>query len=454
MNILTIGFALPNPAVDNYNVFTAPSYADYTALVIDPASITESVRELLSGDKEFRALDDRPVVNGATTASAISAAELIQRRAEETKQLLEAGGLVVVVARPNAVESGLVGFEGCDRYSWLPAPAGAAWGPTYLRPSDGVTVRIVADEHPFSSVMRELRGETTYRAVIDDRLLAAAESSTVIARGGSNAVIAASLRVLNGLVVLLPIVKLPSGATRTNLAKPYVEAVNWLIGGEESENPPTWVKSMALPGLEQIDAELDEAETVRVSATEATEALSESRGQLATHRRLLWSEGSRFRDAVRAAFELLGFVPVDRPGKALSIKTDDTELYVETESATERVAEWPYIRLQRRLEEKMLNSGKQPRGIIVVNGQRTQNPSKRTKEFTDALAIASENYGYTLLTGQTLFALVQRALGGAEEADLTGIRRRLASHTGLLDAETALGEVEVEEEQQDAGPIF
>jgi len=90
--------------------------------------------------------------------------------------------------------------------------------------------------------------------------------------------------------------------------------------------------------------------------------------------------------------------------------------------------------------------------MIVVNGQRSHNPSKRTQEFSDALRNASENYGYTLLTGQTMFALVQRALGGAEEADLTGIRRRLARHSGLLDADTALGEAE--EKQQDAGPIF
>jgi hypothetical protein len=452
MNVLTIGFTLPNPAVDNYNVLTAPSYSDYEALVIDPASITDSVRELLSSEKEIRAWDDRPVVNGATTASALSAADLILRRADETRLLLEAGGVVVVITRPNAVESGLLGFEGCDRYSWLPAPAGAAWGTNYLRPSDGVTVRIVADEHPFSGVLRELRKDTTYRAVIDERLLGAAESATIIARGGSNAVISASFKVLNGLVVLLPAVKIPAGSTRTKLAKPFIEAVNWLVGGAESDNPPIWAKSMAVPGLEQIEAELEEAETALKEAQDSADVISENQRRLSSHRRLLWSEGSGFQEAVRSAFDLLGFTSDDRPGDALSLKSDDTTLYVETESSTEEVKEWPYVRLQRRLEEKLLGSGSQPRGVIVVNGQRGQNPSKRPQEFSNALRNAAENYGYTLLTGQTMFALVQRALGGAEEADLTGIRRRLASHSGLLDADTALGEAE--EEQQDAGPIF
>lgn len=454
MNILTIGYTVPNPVVDNYNVLTAPSYADYEGLVVDPSSITDSVRQLLSGEKEFRAFDDRPVVNGATTASAVSGADLVVRRADETRRLLEAGGVVVVITRPNAVESGLVGFEGCDRYSWLPAPAGASWGPTYLRPSDGVTVRIVADEHPFSGVIRELRRGTTYSVVLDERLLTAAEDATVIARGGSNAVISASFRVLNGLVVLLPVIKIPSGTVRTKLAKPFVEALEWLVGGPQSENPPSWVKSMAVPGLEQVEAELEEADATLATAKESVGVISDSQNTLSSHRRLLWSEGSGFQEAVRAAFELLGFVTEHRPGKALIIKTDDTQLYVETESATEQVAEWPYIRLQRRLEERLLSSGSQPRGIIVVSGQRARNPSKRTQEFTDALGNASENYGYTLLTGQTMFALVQRALGGAEEADLTGIRRRLADHSGLLGADTALGEAEVEEEQQDVGPIF
>lgn len=36
MRILSIGYPLPNMAIDNYNPLTAPSYCDYDALIIDP----------------------------------------------------------------------------------------------------------------------------------------------------------------------------------------------------------------------------------------------------------------------------------------------------------------------------------------------------------------------------------------------------------------------------------
>ncbi|MEO6397328.1 MAG: hypothetical protein ABIP13_02555, partial [Tepidiformaceae bacterium] len=148
MRLLAIGYALPDAAIDNYNVFTAPSYADYDAVFIDPASITQAVHQLTIGGYDFTAFDDRPIVNAPSSASAVSAAEQIRRRAEETRRLLESGGTVIVMGRPNATQAGLLGFEGCDRYSWLPAPGGISWGPPYLRAAEGKTVRVLAEDHP------------------------------------------------------------------------------------------------------------------------------------------------------------------------------------------------------------------------------------------------------------------------------------------------------------------
>ncbi|MCC6381093.1 MAG: hypothetical protein IT304_01215, partial [Dehalococcoidia bacterium] len=157
MRLLAIGFPLPNVNIDNYTALTAPSYFDSDALFIDPASITRVVRELLEGEQGFDAFDGRPIVNAPTTAAAVSAADQLRRRAEEAQRLLERGGVVVVMARPNATQAGLVGFEGCDRYSWLPAPAGAAWGTPLLRPAEGKTVRIADELHPLARLLREQR---------------------------------------------------------------------------------------------------------------------------------------------------------------------------------------------------------------------------------------------------------------------------------------------------------
>ena len=96
MRVLVIGYPLPDMAIDNYNVFTAPSYADYDALVVDPASITSDAQRLVKEGANFEAFDGRPVINAPTSASAVSAADQIRRRADETRRMLESGATVVV----------------------------------------------------------------------------------------------------------------------------------------------------------------------------------------------------------------------------------------------------------------------------------------------------------------------------------------------------------------------
>ena len=136
MRILSIGFALPNQSVDNYSALTAPSYNDYDGMIIDPATITKAARDLTEEGTDLEAFDGRPILNAPTSASAVSASDQFRRRIDETRRLLDAGGLVVVLARPDAVQGGILGFEGLDRYHWLPAPGGLSWGPPFLKAAE------------------------------------------------------------------------------------------------------------------------------------------------------------------------------------------------------------------------------------------------------------------------------------------------------------------------------
>jgi hypothetical protein len=65
---------------------------------------------------------------------------------------------------------------------------------------------------------------------------------------------------------------------------------------------------------------------------------------------------------------------------------------------------------------------------------------------------ACENYRYALVTARTLFDLVRRALGAAEEAALLGIRRQMLQGAGVLASERLLGLAG--EETPETGPIF
>ena len=440
MRLLAIGYALPDAEIDNYSVFSAPSYSDYDALFIDPASITHAVQQLISGGNEFTAFDDRPVLNAPSSASAVSGADQIRRRADETRRLLESGGTIVVMARPNVVQPGLFGFEGCDRYSWLPAPVGLSWGLPFIRPAEGKTVRVTAEDHPAASLLRNFRSEVASRASFDDRQPELRREARFLAVGGSGVPIAAEFQILGGRVVFVPAFQDAVSYSRPELARAIVELCARLDAHGAAIAPPFWAQSIPVPGLEQVEAEVEEAEAAVLHATSHAAAVRERHDALARHRRLLYEDGSVFAGTVADSLNLLGFSVDGGAGEPITASSEDAKAFVEVESSREQILEWPYVRLQRRLEEHLLKQSEQLKGIVVVNAYRDQVPDQRVESFTEALRVACENYGYTLISAETLFALVQRVLGGADQSVLLAVRRRLMNGAGLLSLEQVLSE--------------
>ena len=452
MRVLAIGHALPDPSIDNYNVMTAPSYFDYDAVIVDPASITRTAQQMLDGGTTLEAFDGRPVINGPTSPTAVGAADQVRRRADETRRLLEAGGTVIVFAHPNAVQPGLLGFEGCDRYSWLPAPAGLLWGPPYLRAAEGKTVRVVAEEHPFARSLRTFRNEIAYRAVFDDRVPEIKAHGRTIAVAGSGVPIAMEFTVAGGRVVFIPALSDSVGPVRSEIASALVECCRRLAGSAPAEEAPWWVRTVAVPGLEQAEAELADARESLDQAQARVTAAQERHDSLEAYRRVIWADGVPFRQAVAESFRTLGFGVSGGGDQPLTLSADGQQTLLEAESDLGEIVEWPYVRLQRRLEEHLLKESEQLRGLVVANGRRNVSIESREDQIASTLRIACENYGYALITGETLFALVQRALGGAGDDELSGMRRRLTRATGLIATPAALGEAE--EGTRDTGPIF
>ncbi len=446
MRLLSIGFPLPNQDVDNYNVLTAPSYFDYDALFIDPASITSLARRLADGEgDQLHAFDERPVINGATTASAVSAADQLHRRLTETERLLEQGGVVIVIARPNATESGILGFEGCDRYSWLPAPAGLSWSPPVIQAAEGKNLNIVDDRHPLGTVVREFRRFFGYRATFDLRQPALLRSAHPWAEARAGQPTGADFHILGGRVCFLPAITSESGLKKPELATAVVTAARLLLGARAPEKPPAWVSGWAVPGLAEAEADAASHES---AMNEASQLLADAKARVeeaSIYRALLWADGPDFEEAVRRALVLLGFEEAGGSGEGLSISDVEVPALVELESSREQVAEWPYLRLQRRLDEHLRTGGKLLKGIIVANGQRQTDPGARSDEFSGPLQIACQNYRYTLLRGETLLELARLALEGAGPEELEGIRRRIMRGTGLLSLEMLTGESSKEE---------
>jgi hypothetical protein len=286
---------------------------------------------------------------------------------------------------------------------------------------------------------------------MNDRLESYRKNAHTIAVAGPGVPIAAEFPVLAGRVVVLPAMNIPSGQARQQWGVALVDTCLRLAGRESGQSTPGWVRSQAVPGLEQLEAEWADADAAEKEAATRAREIAERRDVLAGHRRLLWATGHDFETAVRDALLLLGYGIESKTREPLVLSDGEQRLYVEVEAANNAVVEWPYIRLQRRLEEQMLKLRRNALGLVVVSGERMTQPDKRKRQYTDALKLACENYGYALVTGDTLFQMVQRALGGAEPEELEAMRRRIARARGVLEAPVALGEVT---ESSGGDPIF
>ncbi len=450
MRLLTIGYALPQYETDNHSIFNAPSWFDYEAVLIDPAAFTAQTAKFLAGE-EYLTHDDRPVINGASTPTQASAGEHLQRRADEAARLLDAGGLIVVFGRPNATQPGLIGFEGLDRYFWLPAPAGMHWGSPVLRAAEGKTVRIVAEDSPFAGILRDYRQYFAYRAIFDGNNRAVRQHGRVIAAGGSDVPIAVQFRVLSGTVLFLPALSDDITHERSVLAERTIDAARQLLRQATPSDAPYWTGGIDIPGLNDRSQELGEANAALEDARKRSEEAQAKVEALAVHRRLVTDDGRSLTAAVGAGLELLGFaVTRDEEGR-LSIEDEGQTALVECEGSRDEVVEWPYVRLQRRLEERLLKQGELLHGVVIANGFRGQELGQRPRQFTDALRIACQNYRFCLVTGETLLDLVRRALAGLSDSQRLGLRRRILAAAGHLDTPHATGEAVAEPSPE---PIF
>ncbi|MDP3767557.1 MAG: hypothetical protein Q8S13_06050, partial [Dehalococcoidia bacterium] len=164
MRILSLGFPLPGPSLTNHTFAGAPTFFDFDALLVHPHALSALIEEVVSGSAEHTAASSERVVNGPSGPGAAGLADVLRDRQDETARLLARGGLVVCFAYPNVIHSAVAGFHGCDRYCWLPAPAGLRYGEPFLRRGRGSEIIPIEHDHPFGPYVAQLRGKLAYEA--------------------------------------------------------------------------------------------------------------------------------------------------------------------------------------------------------------------------------------------------------------------------------------------------
>jgi hypothetical protein len=442
VRILSLGLALPDSQVDNYDWGSALSFFDYDAIVVDPALAVSKMVEGLTGEGgSYQTYTEEPVVDGPSTATGVGLAELLRRRREETERLLGRGGLVVCFAYPDVPHPRVTGFTGCHRYYWLPAPPGCDYGRNFVKPATGTEVRVTDYESPFAEFLERYRSNVVYRAAFAEGPDGFGAHARVIGRSPGGAAIALDLRVGEGRVVFLPVL-----AERLSMVERSMIATS-IVGGVRnalllaSEGPrPAWLSRYPLPGSEAAEERVAKAEArVEAAETELEEARVEFRG-IDRYQRLLWQEGKYGLDLpVRDALALLGFTSFARADDPAAFLYDDDHVFVEIQGGRDSIGMDVHYRLRQRLEQKIAGEGKRVKGLVVINGYRDRAVEERPRQYEESLRVAAESMRYCVVEASTLFQAVRAATAGESET-VKAFCKRLIETEGVLAPEGGLEE--------------
>ncbi len=450
MRLLSLGYGLPDSQIDNHNWANAPAFFDYDAVIVDPArAVSNFITELTQSGETYVTFSDEPVLDGPTTDAAVGLADLLRQRRGETERMLAKGGLIICFAYPDVPHPKVSGFTGCHRYYWLPAPLDSDYGPAYLQPATGKHVSGSDYENPYADFLELVRDNVSYRAFLTEGAAGFGQSLRVLGRSPGGAPIAAEIAVGGGHVVFLP--ALPpnlSHSERGKAAARLVSAVRNALLLDADDEPPEWLDNHLLPDLTEAKERADSAETrLEELELEMTEARNAFVG-IDRYRRLLWQEGKFGLDLpVRDVLTKLGFRDLSTVDEPPSFNFDGEALFVEIEGSSGSIGMNPHYRLRQRLEQRIADSGRRVRGMIVVNGQRELDPAERTQPIDDSLRVAAESMRYCIVDSAQLFDALRDQMEG--KGDTKAFCRRLMETEGVFRPQPPEEAGESEEETND-----
>ena len=237
---LVTGIPLPGAAFDNASFLSAPSFSEYSRLVIDPAAASHAIDEVAQETASHQTYGGQAIVNGEGSSFAFGLAELLQMRQRETARLLERGGVIVCLGYPDAVHADAA----WSRYAWLPEDEGFA-AATHLLPGFGTKgAALSVEDHPFAAFVRALEKNIAYRVYLDEDAEDLTQRRRVFARSAGGSAVGFDLPLAGGHLVFLPALEKPK-AIRTEVAEIIAECLEAWDADAAGERPPEWIRKEA-----------------------------------------------------------------------------------------------------------------------------------------------------------------------------------------------------------------
>tara|TARA_B110000438_G_scaffold285346_1_gene315322 strand:- start:1358 stop:2176 length:819 start_codon:yes stop_codon:yes gene_type:complete len=98
MDILSLHYPLPNASIDNKDLFNAPVFFEYKAIIINPLGMEQSFLNIIENKEKFYTASGEMITLGISANNMININDVINRRKKELIKFLDMGGLLIIHA--------------------------------------------------------------------------------------------------------------------------------------------------------------------------------------------------------------------------------------------------------------------------------------------------------------------------------------------------------------------
>lgn len=198
--------------------------------------------------------------------------------------------------------------------------------------------------------------------------------------------------------------------------------INTIVGEDFKEDEPTWLASVSLPRVDEINALVKTKNDLLEATSSEITVLEIKRNEIEKHKKLLWTYDTTLEDAVNAAFVTLGFNEI-RPGRSKELEdlvmdikhSGDYELFVlEVKGREKRTSMGDMNQTDKWVKQYRVKEEKKVKGVFVSCQFRRTEPleSEKRIEYSDNEIEFAQDFGLSILPTAELFNAVKKHLNG------------------------------------------
>ncbi|XRQ08904.1 hypothetical protein ACN3XK_72550 [Actinomadura welshii] len=358
----------------------------------------------------------------------------VGRRRDEFEEFIRSGRTLVVIARPPQlcyVDTGKREYSGTgknrhtmrlvaqfDFLSAIPCELNSS-------PARGTRIELIGDGS-IVNLLRKYKKYLGYEAVISKY------PGSIIGRitGTDRVVSSIERRENEGHLILLPNVDLRLNEEVDEDEDPYVEeAPNFQtdlleaigqLAGSTTQTRPAWMERYSTAQEKEIKAELVKQQRRIEAARKRLTKLQQKREAIEARDQLFLGSGRALELEVKKALEALGGqVTEPNPGRDdWKVSFPEGNAVVEVKGVGKSAAEKHAAQLEKWIAAELEETGKAPKGILVVNAWRDLPLNERTQDaFPSQMLPYCESRGHCLVTGLQLFVILANLEADPSQAE-------------------------------------